>query len=246
MRRDALGWLVLGVLVAVAVLTAGWGSDAPARPADGPSTPSVSPTREPVPDAHAADEAVATVLLRAADLPGGFDALPARTGGGPGPDGALADPAHLDLCGTPFAADEFLVARRVTRWVASGVTLTHQVLAYGPRRAVEAMHQTRVAAVVCPRGPAPHRLGGVLSLTRRYTVVPREAAWQRDAVAVVSTVSDAAGHTHRAETVFQRRGDVVGELTVDPLGPGTADLLRRTAATLGARMTAYLPREPAS
>ena len=55
-------------------------------------------------------------------------------------------------------------------------------------------------------------------------------------LAVLLTVTDMAGHRRRSEVVYQRRGEVLSVLTVDPVDGDGEELLRRTTSVLGARL----------
>ena len=172
--------------------------------------------------------ALASVALRPGDLPSGFvvqaDLYGRELDGNPA----------RDACGRLLAGDTHRRAARQLVLTGSGRRVTGEVASYQDGGAAAVLQQLREAVAACPHGPEPHRLRGIQSLDRRYSVAGPDA--DGTSLTVLLTVTDRAGHRRRTEVVHQRRGDVLSVLTVDPVDGHDDPLVRRTAAVLAARL----------
>ena len=181
------------------------------------------PARAGVPPA-----ALAAVALVPGDLPAGFAVQSDRYGR------QLDDSPNRDVCGRALAGDAHRLSARQLVLTGNGRRVTGEVASYERGGAADVLRQLRGSVTECPRGPGPDLQRGVQNLERRYTVAATHAG--PSSLAVLVTVTDMAGHRRRSEVVYQRRGEVLSALTVDPVDGDGDELLRRTASVLGARL----------
>lgn len=214
MGRPLLSWVGVGVLLAVVVVSAGW---------DG--SPS---TREPVPAEHrpatvqgAAYAQAALLVERAAlvrgDLSAGFVEVAPR-------NRAERDAEdYLQLCGSSVPSPRFRVAAHGGVFMAPGLRVRSEVVAYAPGNVERALAELRALPRSCARPVRPRPVQQPSTLALRVQLTdPADQA-------------DASG---RHELVVLRRGDVLSLVEVDGATP------ERTlgfARLLGARLLARLP-----
>jgi hypothetical protein len=178
-------------------------------------------------------DALASSALQPGDLSGDFTVQSDLYGR------ELDDAPGRDVCGRTLTGDARRVAAREIVLAGDGRRVTGAVSSYEPGGAAAVLRQVRSAVAACPRGPAPHRLRGLQSLDRRYSVVATHAG--PASLTLLLTVTDRAGHLRRSEVVYQRSDRVLSVLTVDPVDGRDDPLVRRTAAVLAARLDPPTP-----
>lgn len=224
MSRSVLSWLALAALLAVAVVTAGWG---------GPPDPSRPAPPASVPRTGVSFDALASVALRPRDLPSGYTVQSDLYGR------ELDDTPGRDVCGRALSGDSRRLAAREIVLLGDGRRVTGGVASYERAGASDVLEQLRAAVSSCPRGPAPHRLRGLSFLDRRYAVVATDDG--PTSLTLLLTVTDRAGHRRRSEVVYRRHDQVLSVLTVDPVEGRADPVVRRTAAVLAARLDTLTP-----
>jgi hypothetical protein len=209
MSRPLLAWVGFGVLLAVALVSAGWGGATP------PSDPHA---RRPVTQDPAAYVVAAHVVQQAAlrrrDLPAGFAQVAPRNRG----ERDALD--YLDLCGAPAPGAEHRLATDGRIYAGAGRSVRTTVVAYRPGFAEQALARLRDAPQSCARPvpPRPVQQPGTLALRVRLGFPVQRA-----------------GPRGRHELVVLRSGDVLSLVELD----GTAEgLTLRLARLLGARLQA--------
>ncbi len=163
------------------------------------------------------------------DLPAGFAVQSDRYGR------QLDDSPNRDVCGRALAGDAHRLSARQLVLTGDGRRVTGEVASYERGGAADVLRQLRESVDASARAvPAPHLLRGVQSLERRYTVAATRAG--HSSLAVLAHRDRPGRHRRRSEVVYQRRGEVLSVLTVDPVDGDGDELLRRTASVLGARL----------
>ncbi len=206
MGRPLLAWVGCGVLLAVALVSAGWGGTTPPEP----------PGRRHAAQDRSTYAAAALVVQRAAlgrrDLPAGFRELNPRNRG----ERDALD--YLDLCGAPAPSQGHRLATDGRVYVAPGRSVRTVVVAYRPGFVEQALARLRDAPRSCSRPvpPRPVQQPGTLALRvrLRFPVPP-------------------AGPRGLHELVVLRSGDVLSMVELDGTADG---LTLRLARVLGARL----------
>jgi hypothetical protein len=209
--RRVFLWIGAGVLVLVALVTAGWGDGpVPNRPPPAPARPPAgSPT---LMSAAEADNVVRTSALAASDLPPGFRRVASRYG--------LDDPS-LRLCGATYGSERFrIAAHRVAFRAPEGHGQVRSiVVAYQPGYAARAIAELEAAAPRCARPVKP------------------TAEQQPDLLALRVRVAGPGLLPY--DLVVERRGDVLSLLEVDTTQDRlTLALARRLGNRLESRQPA--------
>jgi hypothetical protein len=211
--RRVLPWVGAGVLVALAVVTAGWGDGPAPAPPDQP-TPSRPQSTSATPmSAAEADNVVRTSVMVGRDLPPGFRRVTSGY--------SLARPT-LRLCGATYGSEQFRIAAHRVDFRAPGHSgrLRSVVVAYEPGYAARAIAELEAAAPRCARPVKP------------------TAEQQPDLLALRERVSGPGVAPY--DLVVERRGDVLSLLEVDARQDRlTLPLARRLGNRLESRQPAF-------